>query len=311
MARPVSIKIGSSAPKGSPWDEALRRIAAEWSEISDGDIRIKIYPGGIAGNEKDMIRKMRFNQLQGAVLTSMGLNRVDSDTVALSIPFLITSNAEYEYVFERVSPTLSEGLKEEGYTVVAWTQAGWIHFFSKRKIVYPEDLKRMKLGANDTDPNMFRAWKELGYDVINLPLNEIGTALSSGMVEVVYNVLIGATAFQIYNFVDYMMNFPISPVIGGFIVSNRTWSQIDDDIKPELLQAAEEAADELYYKMQELEEESLQVLKKKGVEIVDVPPEAKEKWRQEFEKGFGMLVGKSFSQEIFDMIKKYVEEFRQ
>jgi TRAP-type C4-dicarboxylate transport system substrate-binding protein len=311
FGRPITIKVASLAPKGSPWDSALRKIASDWSDISNGDIQMKIYPGGIAGDEDDILRKMRFNQLQGAVLTSMGLNTIAPDTLALSIPFLITSNPEFEYVFEKISPFLSKGIEESGYKVLGWTQAGWIHIFSTKKIVYPDDLKRLKSAGYDIDTAMFQAWKEMGYEVIPLSLGEVATALSSGMVDACYMVLIGIVAYQLYNVIDYMMDFPISPVIGGFIVTNRTWNSIDDSIKPQLLSSAQAAADQLYRETQKLEEEALDVLQEQGTERVTLSEDAKEQWREEFQEGFGLIAGKSFSMKIYELIKKYVEEYRK
>ncbi len=311
FSRPLTLKIASLTPKGSPWDRALRQIASEWSEASDGEITLKIYPGGIAGDEDDMIRKMRFNQIQGGIFTSQGLNGIDPNTVALSIPFLITSNEEFDYVFEKVSPVLSEGLRDQGFEVIGWTQAGWIHIFSKERVVYPEDLKKLKMAGSDVDPAMFEAWKDLGFTVLPIPLSEIGTALSSGMVEACYNVLLGATAYQLYTVVDYMMDFPISPVIGAFVLSSRTWNRIDDELKPELRRIAQDAADELYKNTHELEKEALEVLKDRGVTVVPIPGDAREEWRSEFERGMEMIMGKSFSEKVYNLIKKHVEEFRK
>ncbi|MCK5251256.1 MAG: TRAP transporter substrate-binding protein DctP, partial [Spirochaetaceae bacterium] len=55
----LTIKLASPLPEGTEWDNTLRRMADEWSDITDGQIRMRIYPGGIAGDEGDMVRKMR------------------------------------------------------------------------------------------------------------------------------------------------------------------------------------------------------------------------------------------------------------
>ena len=95
FSRPVTLKIGSAAPTGSPWDITLSKIAAEWKELTNGEVILKIYPGGVAGTEQDMIRRMRLNSLQGATLTSMGLNMIATDTLAVSLPFLIRDDDEF------------------------------------------------------------------------------------------------------------------------------------------------------------------------------------------------------------------------
>ena len=75
-----TIKLGSLAPEGSPWDSTLKQMGAEWSRLSGGRIQLRIYPGGIAGDEQDMVRKMRIRQLDAAALTGIGVSPSSSPT---------------------------------------------------------------------------------------------------------------------------------------------------------------------------------------------------------------------------------------
>ena len=59
----LTIKLGSLAPAGSPWELGLKRVAAEWERISGGTVSVKIYSGGVAGDEPDMVRKIRIGTL--------------------------------------------------------------------------------------------------------------------------------------------------------------------------------------------------------------------------------------------------------
>jgi TRAP-type transport system periplasmic protein len=70
-----TIKLASLAPAGSSWDLGLKQIAADWKKVSNGSVVVKIYPGGIAGDESDVIRKIRISQLQAAGLTGAHRNR--------------------------------------------------------------------------------------------------------------------------------------------------------------------------------------------------------------------------------------------
>ena len=125
------IKLGSLAPEGSPWDKALGRIAADWSIASNGRLRVRVFPGGIAGDEPNMIRKIRINQLQAAAMTGVGLGSIVEEIYAIQLPLLIRSTEEMEYVLEEMEPMLNRMLEEKGFPVVAWFLAGWAHLFSK------------------------------------------------------------------------------------------------------------------------------------------------------------------------------------
>lgn len=124
----LTVKIGSIAPAGSPWDQTLKEIAADWEELSDGRLSIKIYAGGIAGDEEAMIRKMRVGQLDGVVLTSIGLDIISPDLFIMSLPRIIRSADEYDYLVPKMEPTFDKIVSEKGYKLITWTMAGWVKF---------------------------------------------------------------------------------------------------------------------------------------------------------------------------------------
>jgi TRAP-type C4-dicarboxylate transport system substrate-binding protein len=162
FSRAQTIKLGSLAPSGSPWDKALRKIAAEWAAVSNGTIDLKIYPGGIAGGEDDMIRKMRIGQLNAAGLTGVGMCRVFSGILAVQMPLLVRTDEELFYVLEKMRPTFEKELESKGFTVLIWSKVGWVHFFSKNPVVNPDDLRAHKLFNYAGDPDGTMAWKKAG-----------------------------------------------------------------------------------------------------------------------------------------------------
>src|SRR3970282_1823806 len=53
------IKLGTIAPEGSIWHDALLEIREQWREISNGEVELRIYAGGVLDGEDEMIRKMQ------------------------------------------------------------------------------------------------------------------------------------------------------------------------------------------------------------------------------------------------------------
>ena len=72
-ARADVVKLGTIAPKGSPWHELMQDLSEAWKEASQGQYSLRIYPGGVAGDEADMVRKMRIGQLHAAALSGVGM----------------------------------------------------------------------------------------------------------------------------------------------------------------------------------------------------------------------------------------------
>lgn len=309
-ARPVELKIASVAPKGSPWDDALRKIAADWERISYGDVTMKIYPGGIAGDEADVIRKIRFNQLQGAVLSAYGLNEIAQDTLALSMPFILKSDREFDYVLDKIGPELKQKAARKGFRVVSWTNTGWIYFFTKDPVVYPKDLKSQRVAVSPLEPAMAQAFENLGYSTIPISAAEMLTQLNNNMVDATFNLPLAAAQYQWFGIADNMTDLPISPTLGGIVLSERTWRRIPKAIQPKLIRAAEETAAELYEETQELVAEALKVMRSYGLKVNQVPPQAEELWRETFREGIEMVVGKIFSKQTFEAVIQYRDQFR-
>ncbi len=138
-----TIKLGTLAPEGSPWHQIIRDIAESWKEISGGQVEVRIYAGGVAGDESDMVRKMRVGQLHAAALTGEGLARIAQEVQALQMPMMFRSDEELDYVRGKIGPRLEEIFEERGYILLAWGDAGWVHFFAQQPVVHPDDLKPM------------------------------------------------------------------------------------------------------------------------------------------------------------------------
>ena len=138
----LTIKMGSLAPVGSPWELGVKKLAAEWDRLSGGTITLKIYAGGVAGDEPDMIRKMRIGTLNGALITVTGLQGIFNGVKTLSYPLLLQSDEELTYVLDKMKPFFDTELSKRGFKPVMWSPSGWVYIFSRAPVVTPNDLRR-------------------------------------------------------------------------------------------------------------------------------------------------------------------------
>jgi TRAP-type C4-dicarboxylate transport system substrate-binding protein len=306
----LTIKIGSVAPADSPWDNALKSLAAEWTTISDGEIMLKAYMGGIAGDETDLIRKIRLGQLQAAAITELGLNRITKEVLALNVPFLIRDEDEYDFVLEKTLPLFNSLAEKAGFTVLSWIKAGWVHFFSKKPVIFPKDLKKQTLAVPHGDPEILHAWQELGFNAVSLSLTDYMLGLQSGMVDAFYAPPMVAAAFQWFGFANHMCSLRITPVLAAIIIDRDVWRRISDDLKPDLIEAIRKAEQRLFQDTEELNEEAVAVMREYGLIINRVSEEAEAAWRDMTDAGFRLVVGKSFSEETYNIITGFIGEYR-
>jgi TRAP-type C4-dicarboxylate transport system substrate-binding protein len=306
----LTIKMGSMAPASSPWGVALNKLAARWHRITDGQVSLKLYLGGIAGNEPDMLRKMRIGQLHAAAITALGLNYITSEVLTLNLPFFIQEEDEFDYVLKNVRSKFEEKISEKGFTVLAWSFAGWVHLFSRNPVLYPRDLKGQKLGVPTQDNEILSGWRAMGFDAVSLSVADIMVGLESGMIDAYYATPMVAAAFQWFGIGNHMSLLRVLPIYGAIIINNDVWKLVPEKHRPAMMEALQEAERIFASESEALEEKALAVMERHGLVIHPVPDDAQREWRDLMTEGFKGTIGKTFSREFYETVKGYLEEFR-
>ncbi len=305
-----TIKLATLAPEGSPWHQVIRDLAESWREISSGRVTLRIYAGGVAGDEPDVVRKMRVGQLQAAALTGAGLTKIAPEVQALQMPMLLRSDAELDYVRARIGPKLEANLEAKGFKVLTWGDAGWVRFFTRQPVVSPEDLRPLPVFVWAGDTAVVDAWKDDGYRPIPLAATDIYTALQSGMIKAVPTTPIAALSFQWFALAPHMTELKWAPLVGALVITTRSWRALPDDLKPRLLDAAREAGVRLQERIRPLDDEAIRVMTEHGLTVHAVPPQAVAKWERSARGGYSKIVGRIVPAEIVTEVERLRDEYR-
>jgi TRAP-type C4-dicarboxylate transport system substrate-binding protein len=227
QAAPKTLKLATIVPDGSVWDKEIKAMAAEVQRRTDGRIVLRIYPGGVAGDDPDVVRKMRIGQLHAAALTATGLGEIDDGFSVFGMPRFYASYDELFHVTRAVEPLLVSRLDKQGFVFLGWGHAGWVNLFTKKPVNTPEDLQKLKLFAWAGDNRMVQWWKSHGYQPVPLASTDIMTGLTTGMIEALPTTPLAALTLQWYRPTPYMLELGVAPFVGAIVVSKKTWSDID------------------------------------------------------------------------------------
>lgn len=309
-AEALTVKLGSLAPSGSPWDKGLRQIAAEWSSISNGKVVLKIYPGGIVGDEADMLRKMRIGQLNAAGITGVGLCRIFSGILAVQLPLLVRTDEELFYVLDKMKPDFEKRLEAKGFKILIWSKVGWVHFFSKKPVVRPDDLKDQKMFIYAGDADGVLAWKDAGFHPVPLSPTDIMSSLQSEMVEAFSATPLAAASYQWFAFAKNMCGMKWAPLIGGVVINTRTWKRIPSSQRPVFMEAARKIALKLQAETDKADEQAIVVMKQHGLVINPVSSDVEAQWKAGVQNAFTKLAGRSFDKVSYEKVKQHLKIFR-
>src|SRR3569833_1091754 len=139
------IKFATLAPEGSTWMNVMTALSKDLEKATGGKLKFKFYPGAMAGEDKDVVKKIRIGQLQAAGFTGVGLGEIAPAVRLLDSPWLFRDRKELEHVREKFAPQLDAAVEKGGFVVLGWTDLGSVYVFSKNPISGPDDMKKAKM----------------------------------------------------------------------------------------------------------------------------------------------------------------------
>jgi TRAP-type C4-dicarboxylate transport system substrate-binding protein len=305
----ITIKLGTVAPKDSTWYRILETMGERWKQVSAGKVELRIR-AGTAGDESDIMRRMRVGQLQAGAVTTVGLSTIDRIAEALHIPLAFQSEEELEYVQSRLAGRMEATLLQKGFVVLNWGEAGWVRFFTTSPVASPEDLKKLKLFVWATGKSTDDIWRDNGFHPVSLSSVDILPSLQTGMVTAIQVPPLAALSNQWFAITKYMTDLRWAPLTGATIITKDAWEGIPGDIRPTLAKIAREAGVEMLKEIRNMEQQAIDAMVKRGLQIVRVSPEAEREWQKTVEAIYPRLRGDFVPAEYFDEALRLRDEYR-
>jgi len=268
-ATPHVLKFATLAPSGSTWMNILEEWGEEVKTSSEGRLVFKFYPGGVQGDEPDVLKKMRFNQLQGGAFTGYGIGRMYSPARVLELPFLFRDVEEVDFVREQFTPQFKQGFHDNGYELLGWMEIGFIHMFSTEPIHSLDDMRSRRVWLWQGDPMGQAFFQASGISPVPLSIVDVYTSLSTGLIDTVYAPPLGAIAMQWFTKTKYVSSVPLTNGMGGLVVSRRFFDRLPDDLKTLLNETGYRVGEKLISETRVDNARSIDELKKRGLKFIE------------------------------------------
>jgi len=263
-----TLKVATLMPEGSGFVTEMRQAGKVVEQRTAGRVKLKLYPGGVMGNDKTVMRKMRVGQLHGAALMSGPLASVYPDIEIYSLPLLFRDYEEVDYVRERIDEKLREGLDQLGFSVLSISDGGFAYLLSRAAIRRVEDLPKAKVWIPEGDIMSQTALEIAGVSPIPLPTADVYTSLQTGLIDTVAAPPMGAIAFQWHSRVRYMTNVPLMYLIGIFAIDGKTFKNLRAEDQAVLREEISKASERLDTATRLGDANAMEALESHGVEFV-------------------------------------------
>jgi len=311
FSQKYTLKFATVAPEGSTYLKVLREYTEEVRILTNGEIKFKIYPSQIQGDEKDVLRKIRLGQLHGGGFTGMGLGEILPETRIIELPLMYRDYKEIDYITSKLFDEFSRKFEDNGFIILGWADVGFAYVYSQQPITSLDDLRGTKMWMWEGDPLAEATFKALGVSAIPISLTDVMTALQTNMIEAVYVPPLPCVTLQWYTRINYITDLPLAYVSGAIIISKIMYDKIPAAYQEILREKGRESMKKLVQLGRKDNEDSIELMKKDGIKLVSVPKENLAELYAAGEEARRILVGKLYDQELLDRVESMLVEFRK
>lgn len=307
---PKIIKFATLAPQGSTWLNIVDDISNELRDKSEGRIRLKIYAGGVSGDEKDVLRKMRIGQLHCAGFTGVGLGEILNEVRIFELPFFFKEYDEIDFVRSNLNDRFAKEFEKKGYILLGWTDVGFVYFFSNKMIDSIDALRSTKMWIWEGDPVARALFDSINLSPVPLSITDVMTSLQTGLINSVYVSPLGAIALQWFTKVKYMLDLPLANAVGAILMKKKYYDSLEPDFQVLIRNTFKDHMERLTQLTRNDNKKSIEEIKNYGVKLISLSDDNIKEFDDASKKACDVVAGKLFPAELIKDVKVKIEKYR-
>lgn len=301
-ATDTKIRIATLAPRTSELVRGFNKINHGLKQKTGGQWSLQLYPSGIAGDETDVIRKMRVGQMDATAVTSVGLSQVLKELAVLTAPGVIPTYEALERVQKEFNKEWETKLNENGFRLMGWGEVGLLRYFSKGPVTKPSDLKHMRPWVWPQSHTMKAMWHATGCTGVPLGVPEVYGALQTGMVDSLISTALAAVALQWHSKLNHVTKKTFGPLVGGLVIAKAKWDAIPPDVQNTLAEEIKNSYEGDSRNIRKDDEKAFKRLLERGYTATPYSPEGEKEYEMLARKARESLVGRVYSRELLDRV---------
>ncbi|MFH2093405.1 MAG: TRAP transporter substrate-binding protein DctP [Pseudomonadota bacterium] len=306
----IKLKIATLSPEGSMWMEKMREGADEVAQKTDNRVTFKFYPGGIMGNDKAVIRKIRIGQLHGGAVVAGSLSQFFPANQIYAQPLKFLQIQEIDYVRQQMDQYIIDGLDQAGFMTFGIIGGGFAYIMSQNPVETVEDLRNQKVWIPDNDKISQDSIKAFGISPIPLPISDVRTSLQSGLIDTVATSPVGAVVLQWHTQIKYVTNVPLIYLHAVLAVDKKSFLTISENDRKIVQQIMTQASRQIDLKNRQDDIQAIETLKQRGITFITPSEQAMNSWIETGKKASGEMVESGvLPQDVVDQLDTLLTTF--
>ena len=311
-AQAVELKIATVSPDGSIWMRALRDAAKQITEHTENRVRFKFYPGGVMGDDKKVLTKMRLGQLHGAVMTTGPLAQASQDVQLYNLPMQFRSYEEVDYVRSRMDQRILDALEKKGYVAFGIAEVGFAYAMSQAQVTAVDEVQSQKVWVPAGDAGAERTLAAFNVAPIPLSIADVLGGLQTGLINGVTVPPVAAIALQWHTQLQHVMDLPLLYIYGTFVVSDRQFKKLAPDDQSYVRSVMGNVARSVGLRNRKDHERAVEVLGMQGLSWNRPQATHVSQWQAYADRAADELIASGFiSESLFRELMSHLADFRK
>ncbi len=305
-------KIATLAPDSTTWMREMRAGAAKIEQETEGRVKFKFYPGGVMGNDRAVLSKLRIGQLHGGAVTTGTLAGIFPDAQVYNLPFEFRSTEEVVFVRKQMDHKIAAGLERKGLILLGMSNGGFAYIASSNPIDGVSRLKEQRVWLPQGDIVGEAMFDAAEVSPVPLSLSDVYTALQTGLLNTIVANPSSIIAFQWHTKINYLTDAPVLFLMGTLVVDKRTFSKVsvEDQV------VMRKVMHDVFARLDELNHAdnlaALEALSVNGIKLVKVNGDERGNWDLFARKALdGLLKKGSYTIEYLNEMRGHIKAYRE
>ena len=299
----TTIRFATMAPRGSSFLRVFQAWGKSLQKETGGRVKMRMYGGGVAGDDRDVLRKMKAGQIDGGQFSSVAMGSMVREMLVVQVPGVARGTKELNRVRAGMQDEWNAKLRKHGYEFMGWSDAGFGRVFSNKPILKPTDYKEVRPWVYKEDPIEPTLMSIVGATPVALGLPEVLPALQTGMIDTLTVSAVAAVALQWFRHLTHMSEGQGMVLLGATFLNKKTVDAMAPDDVEKLCETADKAHAALNKRLLLEEKRAVKSLKQRGVVEYDQKAHQKE-WDDYYNKLQNKLVGQLYTAETLNKARK-------
>jgi TRAP-type C4-dicarboxylate transport system substrate-binding protein len=302
------IRIATLAPRNTDLTRGFNKIDQALRKATGGEWGIRLYPSGVAGDEKDVIRKMRVGQMDASIVTTTGLSQIVREVAVLNAPGVIPGYKELERVQKAMSKEWEKTFRENGFELVSWGESGQYRYFSNAPITnIKTDMPKMRPWLWPESHVMKEIYNAVGAHGVPLGVPEVYGALQTKMIDSLISTSLATVALQWHSKLNHVTSETSGVLLGAMIVNKKKWDSIPEDVRKTLDEQIRKNTEGDSKTVRKNDLKSYKKLLKRGYTATKYTAQGQKEWDAMADTVRKRMTGRVFPKSLLDKVQKIAQ----